>query len=333
VNRILGWLIALRVLLRLPHALRESAPGEAPERDESLVDPRERRLVATPRREALVLGLFAGCVLCAVGFIVVFFLEASTQWQGLTIGGAFVFLAAALSVAGNGLVPQVTEVEPRPQLEHPELHGELVDEVRHGGDGISRRKLLVAGGLGAGATVGAALAVPAVSLGPAVHDSPSQTPWRDGRRLVDEQDEPIAVDGVEQGSFLTAFPEGADKRELGSPVVVVRVDPRTLRLPADRRDWAPEGILAFSKICTHAGCAVTLYRSPLYEPTAEREPALQCPCHYSTFAVRRAAEVTLGPAPRPLPQLPLRVDADGLLLAAGPLSGPVGPSWWGVRRQ
>jgi ubiquinol-cytochrome c reductase iron-sulfur subunit len=108
----------------------------------------------------------------------------------------------------------------------------------------------------------------------------------------------------------------------------VRLPPDRLRLPAGRDGWAPEGILAFSKICTHAGCAIALYRSPLYAPT-EPDHALVCPCHYSTFDVTRGAKVTFGPAGRPLPQLPLRIDERGLLRAAGELSDKPGPAWWG----
>ena len=100
---------------------------------------------------------------------------------------------------------------------------------------------------------------------------------------------------------------------------------------AGRDGWAPHGILAYSKICTHAGCAIALYRKPMFAPT-DPKPALICPCHYSTFDVARGAEVIYGPAGRPLPQLPLSVDRDGNLRAAGNFSGPVGPSWWGVRR-
>jgi ubiquinol-cytochrome c reductase iron-sulfur subunit len=76
---------------------------------------------------------------------------------------------------------------------------------------------------------------------------------------------------------------------------------------------------------------VSLFRYPLYEPTSDA-PALVCPCHYSTFDVRRAAKVTLGPAGRPLPQLPLRIDGRRQLVAGGPLSGSVGPAWWGTQR-
>jgi ubiquinol-cytochrome c reductase iron-sulfur subunit len=107
------------------------------------------------------------------------------------------------------------------------------------------------------------------------------------------------------------------------------VNPASLQLPPARRRWAPRGVVAFSKVCTHAGCAVTLYRSPLYQPTSQ-PPGLVCPCHYSTFDPRRAAKVVFGPAGRPLPQLPLAIAPDDTLVAAGPLSGPVGPAWWGV---
>jgi ubiquinol-cytochrome c reductase iron-sulfur subunit len=333
LGRLFGRLVAgLRILFGVTkgvHGLQQehgARPAEEP-------DPRDRRLVSTPGRERLVLGLFGLADACAVAFVVLFLTGDDVQLEGLTLGGAFACLAAALAVLGNGVVPQETAVEPRPRLDHPSEHEPLADEVARDADGISRRRLLTAAGLGAGATLGAAIAVPAASLGPAVGDTPSDTPWRRGRLLVDEQDAPIVADDLAEGGFLTAFPQGADKRELGSPVVVVRISPRTLHLPRQRAGWAPEGFLAFSKICTHAGCAITLFRSPKYEPTAGHEPALQCPCHYSTFSVRRGGAVTFGPAPRNLPQLPLVIDGGRRLRAGGPLSGPVGPSWWGVRRQ
>jgi ubiquinol-cytochrome c reductase iron-sulfur subunit len=114
--------------------------------------------------------------------------------------------------------------------------------------------------------------------------------------------------------------------------VLVRVEPDTIDLPPRRRRWAPQGILAFSQICTHAGCAITLFRYPVDEQTS-KPPALVCPCHYSTFDVRRGARPVFGPAVRPLAQLPLAVDADGFLVADGPLAGSVGPSWLHVRQE
>jgi ubiquinol-cytochrome c reductase iron-sulfur subunit len=140
----------------------------------------------------------------------------------------------------------------------------------------------------------------------------------------------MAAAGIAIGSFYTAFPEGADQEDLGSPIVVVRLHEGGLQLPPERRTWAPDGIVAYSKICTHAGCAIALYRKPTF-PVVEPHAALVCPCHYSTFDPARAGAVIYGPAGRPLPQLPLLIDPQGNLRAAGNFSGPVGPSWWGVR--
>jgi ubiquinol-cytochrome c reductase iron-sulfur subunit len=114
--------------------------------------------------------------------------------------------------------------------------------------------------------------------------------------------------------------------------VVVRLPPGQLKLPPERARWAPMGIVAFSKVCTHAGCAIALYRKPTFAPTQPR-PALVCPCHYSTFDPARGGEVIFGPAGRPLPQLPLEVGPDGILRAGGNFSGQVGPSYGTVRSR
>ena len=173
--------------------------------------------------------------------------------------------------------------------------------------------------------------MPAASLGPVLDtDGLYRTPWRRGRRLVGEDGKPLRAADIEEATFYTAYPEGADRELIGSPVVVVRL-PRGEITP-DRRAWAPQGIVAFSKICTHAGCAIALFRKPTF-PVVEPGPALVCPCHYSTFDPTRAGKVIFGPAGRPLPQLPLAVDGAGELVAAGNFSGPIGPSWWGVRSQ
>jgi ubiquinol-cytochrome c reductase iron-sulfur subunit len=203
--------------------------------------------------------------------------------------------------------------------------------VREGVDGVTRRRLLGTAGAAAGVGLGAAALVPLASLGPAVGGRLADSPWKDGVRLVEENGMAVKPEDLEVGSFLTAFAEGADKEGLATSLAVVRVRTEELELPADRADWAPEGILAFSKICTHAQCAISLFRYPLF---AERSPgpALVCPCHYSTFNVLDGGQRIFGPAVRPLPQLPLRIE-EGVLVAAGPLSGAVGASWGRVREE
>ena len=206
-------------------------------------------------------------------------------------------------LAGKRVVPRETAVEERPQPRRPARREREVERAsRAARDGVSRRRLLGAAGVAAGTALAAAAVAPIASLGPAVGDSIVDTPWRRGRRLVDEDGEPLTADDIVEGAFLTAFPEGADKRELGSPVVVVRDDPATLRLPPARRGWAPEGILAYSKICTHAGCAVALFRYPLYEPTSDAArrssaPATTRPSTRARAATRRSS----GPAGRAAP--------------------------------
>ncbi|HWI06825.1 MAG TPA: Rieske 2Fe-2S domain-containing protein, partial [Solirubrobacteraceae bacterium] len=179
-------------------------------------------------------------------------------------------------------------------------------------------------------TLGAAALVPAASLGPRVGDRLRQSPWRRGRRVVDADGAPLTVADIEIGGFRTGFPEGATRDELGSPVIIVRLEEAEIELPAEQRAGIPSGIIAFSKICPHAGCAVSMYRHPLHEPTAAK-PALVCPCHYSTFDVRRGGELIFGPAGRDLPRLPLTVSDAGELVADGGYAGTYGPSWSGVR--
>jgi ubiquinol-cytochrome c reductase iron-sulfur subunit len=275
---------------------------------------------------AALLGL---AIVAAASFVVVFVVSGDTQALGATLGTALAALAAALGVAGLRLVPH-EQGEMHVPAPDPALPDETVEELELPVERVPRRRLLTAATGAAGAAIGVAALTPLASLGPRASASISRSPWRRGRRLVDEDGKPLQVHELAAGDFVTAFPAGADPRELGSPVVVVRVDPATLQLPAGRESWAPEGILAFSKICTHAGCAISLFRYPLYEPTSDA-PALVCPCHYSTFDVRRGAQPIFGPAARALPQLPLAIAA-GELVAAGPFSGGVGPAWWGLER-
>jgi ubiquinol-cytochrome c reductase iron-sulfur subunit len=274
--------------------------------------------------ERTVVALLAFASLAFVAFVVVVLTSAYTQLLGVTAALGLAAGAAALIVSAKGIVPRDQAVEPRPALEHPEAAGEVKAELA---PDLSRRKLLFASAAAAGTALTAAVVAPVTALGPAVGDSIVDTPWRKGRRLVDEDGKPLTADDIAEGSFVTAFPEGADKRELGSPVVLVKDDPAKIE---QRREWAPEGILAFSKICTHAGCAISLYRTPTYEPTSTH-PALACPCHYSVFDTRKAGRVEAGPAGRPLPQLPLRIGPDRELIAAGGFSGAIGPAWWSAR--
>ena len=103
-------------------------------------------------------------------------------------------------------------------------------------------------------------------------------------------------------------------------VVVVRMDPDDV-IPGEGRDnWSVDGIVCYSKICTHVGCPISLYERTTHH--------LLCPCHQSTFDLADSGRVVFGPAGRHLPQLPLAVDAEGFLVAQSDFTEPVGPSYW-----
>jgi ubiquinol-cytochrome c reductase iron-sulfur subunit len=240
-------------------------------------------------------------------------------------------LAAAAIIAGKLVVPQETHVEERDPLLEEDQVEDVVGMIESGGEGISRRGLLVGAGSVAGAGLVTALATPAASLGPTLNGIHS-TQWYRGRRLVDDTGKPYAADEIQIGTFYTALPEHGEAEHLDAGLLVVRLPAEFIHLPPERESWAPQGIMAYSKICPHAGCAVALYRKPTFAPL-EPEPALVCPCHYSTFDPFTGGEVIYGPAGRGLPQLPLAIDASGYLRAAGNFSARVGPSWWNVRER
>jgi ubiquinol-cytochrome c reductase iron-sulfur subunit len=325
MSSVRAFLLAALALLIGRRRRRRLRPGE-----------RERVVVPPPPRsdgaELLAIGLLFAATACGIAFVVVYVLDrlpAHTQLLGLSLGLAFVFLAAALAVAAKRLVVSEELEDDYPENEHIEEQERIVQVVHE--SGLTRRRLFVLALGAAGTSIGVALLAPVASLGPAIHLARFYlTPWKRGTRLVDEQGRPFRADEIEEKTFYTAFPEGADKENFASPLVVVRLRPDQLDLPSQNASFDANGIVAFSKICTHAGCAIALYRAPMFDPT-DPKPALVCPCHYSTFDPATGGSVIFGPAGRKLPMLPLEVDAKGFLRARGNFDSPVGPSWWGVR--
>src|SRR5579875_1409159 len=288
-----------------PESLQESHGPDGADGPQSGVDPSERTVPANRRAENAVALLLVCAGLLGFAFTVIYIvLEYDTQLLGVAMGGCLAMLAAAAIVAGKLVVPQETHVEDRGLLLDEEQTEEVVEMVEAGGEGISRRGLLVGCSGLAGAGLITAVATPLASLGPASRVL-RESPWTRGVRLVDEQSQPFPADEIQIGTFYTALPEGQSWESMGSGLLVVRLPANMIHLPAARRDWAPDGILAYSKICPHAACAISLYRYPTYQSTSVAQPAFTCPCHYSTFEPGFGGRVIFGPAGRPLPQLPL----------------------------
>lgn len=303
--------------------------------------PEQERIVpeepGNPGWELVAIALFGLGALSAIAFPILYGLadhiSHENQWFGLSLGMAFIFVGAALVVTARKLIVTEELEEDYPPEEHPEEQETLMQVVEESGSRFTRKRLFMLSLGGAGSALGISLLTPLVSLGPVFRISPFfGTPWHRGRRLVDEHGRPWKASDIEEDDFYTAFPEGADREEIGSPIVLVRLPKERLDLPPELAHYPADGIVAYSKICTHAGCAISLYRAPLFQPD-EPKPALVCPCHYSTFDPADGGTVLFGPAGRKLPMLPLRIDSTGHLRATGNFDEAVGPSWWGVRNR
>jgi ubiquinol-cytochrome c reductase iron-sulfur subunit len=289
----------------------------------------------TGAETAAILLLFAAAG-CAAAFIVVYAVDSiphQTQFLGLAFGLALVCVAAALIITGRRLVVTEELVEEYPPPVHAGEVDLIASTVEEAGSRLTRRRLFKLGLLAAGGGLATAAITPAASFGPLFRVKDYfGTPWTRGRRLVDEDGKPYRAADIEEKTFYTAFAEHADREEMGASLVVVRLPVSALRLPPELQGYDAGGIVAYSKICTHAACAIAMYRVPTFPPD-EPHPALVCPCHYSTFDPARGGAVTFGPAGRPLPMLPLTVDGRGFLRAKGNFNEAVGPGWWGVRNR
>jgi ubiquinol-cytochrome c reductase iron-sulfur subunit len=272
------------------------------------------------RIELVIAACFGAAGLAGVGLLGVYLLGGQTQVEAILLAIALGGIGIGIILWSQRLLPNDLEVEAR----HPDRGGDGADasaELLRDEFAITRRTFLLRALLGAFAGLAAALAIPALSLGPGPGKSLFQTPWRRGMRLVGEDGNPILASALPVDGVLTAFPEGHVGSADGQ-TLLIRVAPGLLRLPPDRLSVAPEGYVAYSKVCTHAGCPVGLYRSS--------EHRLICPCHQSTFDVLDGATPVFGPAVRPLPQLPIQLQADGTFVALSDYGEPIGPSFWNI---
>ncbi|HEY6678067.1 MAG TPA: Rieske (2Fe-2S) protein [Actinomycetota bacterium] len=274
------------------------------------------------RRASLIVAIaFGASTLAALGLFVVYIAGGQPQLEGALLFVALTGIGAGLMVWATGLMTGIGQItQPRRRAPPPPEEKEAAAEAMAGGvEEMSRRRLLFGLLLGAAGALGLAAIFPIRSLGRAPGASLFRTEWRTGLRLVDVDGNLVTRDTLEVDSFTTVFPEDAVGSG-DSQAVLIRVPTGSLDLPPDRLAGAPDGYVAYSKICTHAGCAVGLYLAEVQQ--------LRCPCHQSTFDVLNGAQPVYGPAARALPQLPIQIDPDGTMRALGDFTAPVGPSFW-----
>ena len=288
------------------------------------------------RAERWVASLFLLAGLAGAGFIAAYIgLEVhsvnATLHSNLALGGsmAVVFLAFAAGIViwVRRLMPNVEETEQRHLIASPpEARQEFQQTFMEGAEtsGFTKRPLLRRSLIAASVPLALSPLVLLRDMGPLPGKELRNTVWRKGlRMLVYGSNRPIKPEDFDTpGSLITVIPEGYqdnDDELAKAATILIKFDPGQLQRPTNL-SWTVQNIVAYSKICTHVGCPVALYEQTTHH--------ILCPCHQSTFDATRGALVTFGPAPRPLPQLPLMVDSGGYLAAAGDFDEPVGPSFW-----
>ena len=323
-------------------------PG-LPEHTPRLTDSDPKAAKVAERQVAL---WFVLSMVGTIWFIVAYFLfRPGESMQSIRIHNMAVGLGAAVAMFSIGagavlwaknLMSDHEGIDERHDISGSEEDQAVALEILHQAkeeSGIARRPLLRN-------TLIAALAIaplPAIlvfrDLGPLPGDKLFNTLWDKGVRLIQdpggipstESERPIKADEVTIGSAYHVLPSGiGDEENAEHPlnekakaaVLLMRINPNERHADPARKSWSHDGIVAYSKICTHVGCPVALYEHQTHH--------LLCPCHQSTFDVTEHCKVIFGPAKRPLPQLPITVDSEGYLVAQSDFPEPVGPTFWEI---
>jgi len=306
----------------------EVAPRELPS------DPPDLRKAKMAER--VVAGLFILAMLAGIGFIAAYIgLEVhsvdavlrSNLALGTSLSVALLALGFGATIWVRHLMPDVEITEARKPLASTEADRAAFKETFEEGADASQfvkrpllRRTLIA------ATLPLAIA-PVVLLrdmGPLPGTSLRHTVWRRGTRLMqDVTYTPIKPgDFTAPGGMITVIPEGYEDDDdalAKAATILIKFAPGELQ-PPTVLNWTVDGIVAYSKICTHVGCPVSLYEQTTHH--------ILCPCHQSTFNAPKGAQVIFGPAARPLPQLPIMTNSQGYLVAQSDYHEPVGPSFW-----
>jgi ubiquinol-cytochrome c reductase iron-sulfur subunit len=297
---------------------------------------------AAKRAERQVVAMFAISVLGTIAFLIAYFVlrpgetVASMRLSNLALGLSLFLAMFGIGAAAVHWAKTLMSDHERQEPRHPQRSDAATREaalaaLRDGAEdsGIGRRGVLKGAVVSAVALAPLTVAVPLIGeVGGDWNVSKFRhTLWERGKRLArDPSGEPIRAADVTIGSVFHVIPEGlreADhwiEEKAKAVVLMVRMDPRDLTESQERAGWSYDGIVAYSKICTHVGCPVALYEQQTHH--------LLCPCHQSTFDMSDGAKVVFGPASRPLPQLPITVDDEGYLIAQDDFDEPIGPSYW-----
>jgi ubiquinol-cytochrome c reductase iron-sulfur subunit len=254
-----------------------------------------------------------------------------TPALGLTMGLALICVGVGLVLYTKKLLPHETAVQDKHEGSHFDrvtTGATLVGGLNN--SGLARRKLITRSlGFMTGA-FGLMLIMPLGGFikNPNKGNPLGQTPWGKGVRLVDVNGVPVRPGDQEPGSMQTVFPAvPGGNRASDAATMLFRLRPEQVAENQPRPGQADYGYadyVAYSKICTHAGCPVSLYE--------QETSRILCPCHQSQFLITEGAKPVFGPAVRPLPQLPITLDAEGYFVARSDYPEAIGPTYWNRER-
>jgi ubiquinol-cytochrome c reductase iron-sulfur subunit len=300
---------------------------------------------AAKRSERAVAFLFTLSMLATVGFIASYVaipadrsvyifpighVSALNFALGMTLGAALFTIGAGAVHWARTLMSDVEIADERHPIEAaPEVRAQVMADFKQGAkeSALGRRKLIRNTMFGALALFPLSGVMLLRDLGPLPGTSLRHTMWRKGLQLVNmNTNEPLRPSDIAVGSLTFAKPEGLEEHDedfqkeiAKAALMIVRLQPKDIK---DKKEleWSHEGIVVYSKICTHVGCPISLYEQQTHH--------VLCPCHQSTFDLSDGARVIFGPAGHALPQLRIGVNEEGYLQALGDFEEPVGPAFW-----
>ncbi|MET8474974.1 Rieske 2Fe-2S domain-containing protein [Streptomyces sp. NPDC006422] len=328
--------------------------GSVAVKDEPFADPglppHEHRIQdiderAAKRSERAVALLFTVSMLATIGFIASYVtidvdksiyvfpighISALNFALGLTLGVALFCIGAGAVHWARTLMSDEEVVQERHAIEaEPEVKAKVLQDFADGAreSQFGRRKLIRNTMFGALALVPLSGVVLLRDLGPLPEKKLRETSWKKGLKLVNmNTNEPLRASDIGVGSLTFAKPEGLEEHDeefqtkiAKDALMLVRIQPDNIK-DKQELEWSHEGVVAYSKICTHVGCPISLYEQQTHH--------VLCPCHQSTFDLSDGARVIFGPAGHALPQLHIAVDKDGYLVAQDGFKEPVGPAFW-----
>lgn len=300
---------------------------------------------AAQRSERVVAMLFTLSMLATVAFIASYVtipndksifvfplghISALNFALGMTLGVALFAIGAGAVHWARTLMSDVEVAAERHPIEaEPEVKAQVLADFAQGAkeSALGRRKLIRTTMFGALALFPLSGVMLLRDLGPLPGTKLRHTIWSKGKLLVNmNTNEPLRASDIAVGSLTFVKPEGLEEHDedfqqeiAKAAVMIVRLQPDNIK---DKRElaWSHEGIVAYSKICTHVGCPISLYEQQTHH--------VLCPCHQSTFDLSDGARVIFGPAGHALPQLRIGVNDEGYLEALGDFDEPVGPAFW-----